>query len=318
MTSVVEERVHRFLQHALFVVDDDVRRLELEKAAQAVVAVDDAAVEVVQVGRREAAAVERDERTQIRRDHRQHGKNHPFGTISGLDEALDDLEPARELDFRLLGARVRHLLLQFLHDFRQVQGSEHVAERLRAHFRDEGVFSVFLLRLRVFVFGKQLLRFERRLSGIDDQVLFIIDDGFELARRHVEQQPEAGRHRLEEPNVRNGNGELNVPHAAAAFPRDRDLDAAAVADHAFVLDAFVFAAGAFVVAHGTENPLTEKPARLRLERAVIDRLRIFDFSVRPLADHVGRSERDGHVVEILLRGIDFGICVINHCSVKVG
>ena len=39
---------------------------------QTVVAVDDAAVEIVQIRRREAAAVERNERAQIRRDHRDH------------------------------------------------------------------------------------------------------------------------------------------------------------------------------------------------------------------------------------------------------
>ena len=72
-TAVVHQRVDRFLQHALLVAHDDVRRIELEQALQAVVAVDDAAVQIVQVRRREAAAIERHQRTQIRRQHRQHG-----------------------------------------------------------------------------------------------------------------------------------------------------------------------------------------------------------------------------------------------------
>ena len=42
------------------------------QALEAVVAVDDAAVEVVQVGGREAAAVQRHQRAQVRRQHRQH------------------------------------------------------------------------------------------------------------------------------------------------------------------------------------------------------------------------------------------------------
>src|SRR6266550_5253905 len=57
--AVVEERVDRFLQHPLFVAHDDVGRAELEELLETVVAVDDAAVEIVQVGGREAAAVER-------------------------------------------------------------------------------------------------------------------------------------------------------------------------------------------------------------------------------------------------------------------
>ena len=49
VTAVVEERVHRFLKHALLVADDDFRRLELEQVLQPVVAVDDAAIQIVQV-----------------------------------------------------------------------------------------------------------------------------------------------------------------------------------------------------------------------------------------------------------------------------
>ena len=70
--AVVEQRVDGLLQHALLVVDDDLRRAEVEQPLEAVVAVDDAAVEVVEVGGREAAAVELDHRAQLRRDDR-HG-----------------------------------------------------------------------------------------------------------------------------------------------------------------------------------------------------------------------------------------------------
>ena len=68
--AVVEQRVDGFLQHALFVADDDVRRAQLHQPLQAVVAVDDAAVEIVEIGRGEAAAVERHQRAQLRRDDR--------------------------------------------------------------------------------------------------------------------------------------------------------------------------------------------------------------------------------------------------------
>src|SRR5207253_2736389 len=68
--AVVEERVDRFLQHALLVAHDDVGRAELEQLLEAVVAVDDAAIEIVEVRRREAADVERDGRTQLWRNQR--------------------------------------------------------------------------------------------------------------------------------------------------------------------------------------------------------------------------------------------------------
>ena len=48
-TTVVEQRVHRFLQHSLLVVLDDLRRHLLVEPLEAVVAVDDTAVQVVEV-----------------------------------------------------------------------------------------------------------------------------------------------------------------------------------------------------------------------------------------------------------------------------
>ena len=55
--AVVEQSVNGFLQHALFVADDDVGCVKLHELLQPVVAVDDAAIEIVQVGGCEAAAV---------------------------------------------------------------------------------------------------------------------------------------------------------------------------------------------------------------------------------------------------------------------
>ena len=80
--AVVEQRVDGLLQHALLVADDDLGSVELLQPLEAVVAVDDAAVEVVEVRRREAAAVERNERAEIRRNHRDHLEHHPLGLVA--------------------------------------------------------------------------------------------------------------------------------------------------------------------------------------------------------------------------------------------
>jgi hypothetical protein len=101
--AVVDEGVDRLLQHALFVADDDIRRGELDEPLQAVVPVDDAAVEVVQIGRREAAAVELDHRAHLRRDHRQHVHDHPGRLVAGLAEGLDDLETLDDAQLLLAG-----------------------------------------------------------------------------------------------------------------------------------------------------------------------------------------------------------------------
>ena len=48
--AIVDQSVNGFLQHTLFIADDDVRRAQLQQSLQTVVTVDDAAVQVVQVG----------------------------------------------------------------------------------------------------------------------------------------------------------------------------------------------------------------------------------------------------------------------------
>ena len=104
--AVVEERVDGLLQHPLLVVDDDLRRAEIEEPLEAVVPVDDAAVEVVEVGRREAAAVELDHRAKLRRNHRDRLEDHPLGLVLARDERVDDLQP---LDRALLLLALRRL-----------------------------------------------------------------------------------------------------------------------------------------------------------------------------------------------------------------
>src|SRR3989440_46751 len=74
--AVVEQCVHGLLQHPLLVVDDDLGRTEVDQPLEAVVAVDHAAVQVVQVGRGEAATVELHHRAQVRRDHRNAVEHH--------------------------------------------------------------------------------------------------------------------------------------------------------------------------------------------------------------------------------------------------
>ena len=71
--------------------------LSSRRLLQTVVAVDDAAVQIVQIGGRKAAAVERHERAQVGRQHRQHFENHPLGLDAGALEALEHLQALGEL-----------------------------------------------------------------------------------------------------------------------------------------------------------------------------------------------------------------------------
>ena len=85
----------------------------------------------------------------------------------------------------------------------------------------------------------------------------------------------------EVPDVHDGRGELDVPHALTAHLRARDLDATALADDPLEPDALVLAAVALPVLGGPEDLLAEEPIFLRLQRAVIDGLRLGDLPVRP-------------------------------------
>ena len=96
-TAIVEQRVDRFLQHALFVANDDVRRFQLEQALQPVVAVDDAPIQIVQVGGREPAAIEWHQRAQLRRKDRKHFEDHPFRLDARLVERFEHLQPLGDL-----------------------------------------------------------------------------------------------------------------------------------------------------------------------------------------------------------------------------
>ena len=110
--TVVEQCVDGLLQHALFVVDDDLRRTEVEQALETVVAVDHAAVQVVEVGGGETATVELDHRAQFRRDHRHRVEDHRLGVVAATAvlvttvERRDDLEA---LDRLLLALRAERL-----------------------------------------------------------------------------------------------------------------------------------------------------------------------------------------------------------------
>ncbi len=63
--TVIKERVNGFLQHTLFVVDDDLGGTKIKQTLQPVIAVDNASVQVVQVTRRKAPTIQLHHRAQV-------------------------------------------------------------------------------------------------------------------------------------------------------------------------------------------------------------------------------------------------------------
>ena len=130
--AVVEQRVDGLLQHPLLVVDDDLGRAEVEQALQPVVPVDHAPVEVVQVGRGEAAAVQLHHRAQLGRDHRHRLEDHVLGPVVGVDEGRHDLQPLDRAGLLLALGRL-DLVLELLALRVEVDLLEQVAHGLGAH-----------------------------------------------------------------------------------------------------------------------------------------------------------------------------------------
>ena len=282
--AIVEQGVDRFLKHALLVADDDVRRAQLHQPLEAVVAVDDAAVEVVEIRRREAAAVERHQRAQLGRDHRNDVQDHPFRPVAGFEEALDDLQPLDDLLRLQLGLGLGQLLEQLLALALEVEVDQHLLDRLGADAGGEGVLAIFVLGVEQLVLGEELELLERGQARLGDDVALEIEDALELLQLHVEQQADAARQRLQEPDMGDRRGQLDMAHALAADLGDGHLDAALLADDALVLHALVLAAQALIVLDRTEDARAEQAVALGLERAVVDRLGLLDLAERPGAD----------------------------------
>ena len=296
--AVVEQRVDRLLQHALLVAHDDLGRIEVHELLEAVVAVDDAAVEIVEIAGREVAALEQDERAQVRRDHGDHVEDHPLRLVLRALDLLDDLEALGEVLLALLRLGVAEVLADLLGQALEVELLQELADRLGAHHRGEGRGAVLVDGLAVLVLGQDLLVLELGLARVGDDVVLEVDDLLEVRGLHRQQVAQARRHRLEEPDVHDRRGQVDVAHALAAHAAVRDLDAAAVADDALVLRALVLAAGALVVLLGTEDALAEQTVTLGSVRAVVDGLRLLDLAEAPASDVVRarKGDLDGAVV----------------------
>src|SRR5213076_1057025 len=111
-----------------------------------------------------------------------------------------------------------------------------------------------------------------------------VENLLELLRSHVDQVTDPARDTLEEPDVGDRGGQVDVAHALAPDLRAGHLDAAALADDALVADPLVLAAVALPVLGRTEDALAEQPILLGLQGPVVDRLRLGHLTRGPAAD----------------------------------
>ncbi len=109
---------------------------------QAVVAVDDAAVQVIQVGRCKTAAVELNHRAEIRRNDRNTVQNHPLRAVAGKAERFDDFQALENADALLAAGRFE-VRLELLRQLVKVDLGEKLLDRFRAHVGLESHLHIF-------------------------------------------------------------------------------------------------------------------------------------------------------------------------------
>ena len=194
--AVVDQRVAGLLEHPLLVADDDLRGAQLEESLEAVVAVDDPPVEVVEVGRGEAPAVELDHRAQVGRDDRQDGQDHPLRPRAGAAEGLDETEPLDRLLAALTGGRP-DLHVELPGELLELHPGDDLADGLRAHPGPEepaapGPRAVPLVEVPEVGLGEG----EHRLERLDLVALAtdLVLEPFRLALAGVAQGVDRGLH----------------------------------------------------------------------------------------------------------------------------
>ena len=297
--SVVEQRVYRFLQHALFVAHDDFGSVQVHQLLQPVVAVDDAAIQIVQVGGGKTAAVQWNQGTQFRRNDRNDIQNHPVRFVAALAECLDNFQALGILEPLLQRALMLHLLAQLDRQGFNFNALQQFLDGLGAHHGLEARGTVLLVQFAVLGFVlDDFVIFYRRISRLDHHVSLEIQNRFQIAQRDVEQVPDAAGQSLEEPHMRAGRSQLDVAQALAPYFRERHFHAALVADHSAMLHALVLAAQTLPVGYRTENARAKQAITLRLERPVVDGFGLGHFAMRPAPDFFRRGQADADGVKV--------------------
>jgi len=281
--AIIDQGVNSLLEHALFVADDDFRRTKLEQLVETVVAVDDAAVEVVEVGGRKAATVELDHRAQFRRQDGQDIEDHPVWAVAGFLESFDDFQALDDADL-LLAAGGAEFFAQIGSHLVDVDRSQEFFDRFGTHLGAEGILAIGVDGVAVFLVRDDLALREGGLAGIDHNISGEIEDFFQVSGSHVQEQAHPARDTPEIPDMRNRCGQLDVAEALAANFGFGDFDTAAVANDALITDLLVLAAVAFPVLGRAKDLFAEQAVAFRFERTVINGFRLFNFAAGPFED----------------------------------
>ena len=323
LTAVVEQGVDGFLKHALLITHNDFGSLDLEQSLQTVVADDDTTIELVDVGGGKTATIEGNERTKVGRNDGDDGHNHPLRTVvhatllhatTALAESLDNVKAFEGFLFALVGGFFGGTVAELEADLVKVEFAEQFVESLGTHTNDEfvGVGVVKLIIALgevlhdgiVFLFGQKVEFLDGHVveggtTRLEYDVLLVVYNLLQFLAGHVEQSSNLVGEGTEKPDMGDRDGKLDMSHTLATDFLFGNLDAATVADDAFIADTFVLAAVALPIACGAENLLAEEAVALGFVSAIVDSLRLGHFTVGALLDRLRGCQTDGYRIEII-------------------
>src|SRR4029078_5319271 len=98
----------------------------------------------------------------------------------------------------------------------EIELLEHDLDGFRAASAREAVLAIFVLGGEKFVFGEELVLLKGGQARLKNDIALEVEDALKLLELHVEQKADAARKRLQEPDVSNGRGQLDMAHALAA------------------------------------------------------------------------------------------------------
>ena len=107
-----------------------------------------------------------------------------------LGKSLGKLEALGQFLAHLLGARLCHCLLEFLHQRNQFNTGEQIPDGICTHAGTETIFTKLVLGFAQFLLSKQLCQLKGRLSRIRDDVILVINHPLEHARAHIQHEPD--------------------------------------------------------------------------------------------------------------------------------
>src|SRR5690348_4734866 len=171
--AVIEQRIHRFLQHALLVADDHVGSMQLHQLLQTIVAVDHAAIQIVEIRSRKTSAIQRDKWTQLGRNDRDHIENHPLRLVSGFTKTLDNAQPLGVLQLLLRRSFRFHALANLEAQRFDIDLLEQLLYTFGAHHGHEGTRKLLIELAFALVADHFPLIEAGSLTRIDDDERFV-------------------------------------------------------------------------------------------------------------------------------------------------